>query len=98
MQSTNIENIYNEVTESENSIRDEPVVVVKPKQVRTKRAIWRYGDDGNNNNNPLSEAYFRDYYKEHLRAIYIECPHCKKPIGQHNYPRHLASGKAFFTN
>ena len=28
------------------SSSDEPEVVVKPKQVRTKRAIWRYNDDG----------------------------------------------------
>ena len=80
-------------SDSENVLSDVPIETAKPKQVRTKRAIWRYNDDGTYNNNPLSEAYFRNYYKERLSTIYIECPHCKKPIGKHNFPRHLASGK-----
>ena len=79
--------------QSTDSSSSEPEVVVKPKQVRTKRAIWRYNEDGTYDKKPLADTYFKDYYGEHLRAIYIECPHCKKQIGKHNYPRHLASGK-----
>ena len=92
---TNIKNIdSHSESNSENTISDEQDLPrVKNPVGRPRTAIWRRTEDGKYNNNPLSEAYFRDYYKEHLRAIYIECPHCKKPIGKHNYPRHLASGK-----
>ena len=82
-----------ENTDSEHGSNDEQVITKKPRKVMERRAIWRYKPDGTYNNNPKSEAYFRDYYKEHLSAIYIECPHCKKLIGKHNYSRHLASGK-----
>ena len=78
-----------QTTESENSLSEEQP---QNKLVGRPKTVWRHQENGKYNNNPLSEAYFRDYYKEHLRAIYIECPHCKKPIGKHNYPRHLASG------
>ena len=43
-------------TDSENVLSDVPIEAAKPKQVRTKRAIWRYNDDGAYNNNPLSEG------------------------------------------
>ena len=82
-----------EHTDSDISLSDEAVPTTKTRKPMERRAIWRYNPDGTYNNNPKSEAYFRDYYKDHLRAIYIECPYCKKPIGKHNYPRHLASGK-----
>ena len=92
MENTNIENIYDEVVDSDE---------VKPKRKwnpnpngRVKSAFWRYREDGTYNNNPISESYYRDYYKEHLSAIYVECPYCKKQIGKHNYPRHLTSGKS----
>ena len=78
----NIENISNEDTET-----------VKVRKPTEKRALWRYSEDGKYNNKPLSEAYFRNYYGDHLKSIYVECPHCKKEIGKHNFPRHLASGK-----
>ena len=33
-------------SDSENALSDVPIETAKPKQVRTKRAIWRYNDDG----------------------------------------------------
>ena len=91
MDNSNIENVYNEVSNIEN-IYNENTTEVKPKQVRTKRALWRSEGD-KYNNKPLSEAYFRDYYNDHLKNIYVECPHCKREIGKSNFQRHLASGK-----
>ena len=67
-------------TDRENSLSDEPEVVVKPKQVRTKRAIWRYGEDGTYNNNPLSEAYFKDYHKK--LGIKVVCEFCGSTVNK----------------
>ena len=33
-------------SDSENVLSDVPIETAKPKQVRTKRAIWRYNEDG----------------------------------------------------
>ena len=78
MENTNIENIYNEVTDSENNSSDNQIKPTKTRKQIERKALWRWGEDGKYNNKPVSESYFRDYYKEHLQAIYIECPHCKK--------------------
>ena len=82
-----------ELTDSEHSLNDEQIKATKTRKPTERKALWRYGEDGKYNNKPLSEAYFRDYYKEHLSAVYVECPHCHKQIGKHNFPRHLSSGK-----
>ena len=50
-------------SESENSSSNAPEVVAKPKQVRTKRAIRRYNEDGTYNNKPSSPTYFKYYYR-----------------------------------
>ena len=82
-----------ENTDSETSLNDEQASTKKPRKVMERRALWRYKPDGTYNNNPTSEAYFRDYYGEHLRGVYVDCPYCKKAISKHNYNRHIASGK-----
>jgi hypothetical protein len=82
-----------ETTDSENSVNESPKLpMVKRGRGRPKTAPWR-SEGEKYNSKPVSESYFRDYYGEHLRSIYVECPHCHKQIGKHNYTRHLASGK-----
>ena len=85
-------------TESENSSSNEPEVVVKPKQVRIKRAIWRYNEDGTYNKNPLSETYYKDYYVERVKHVYIECPYCKKSIHKPHYARHINTAQKCMKN
>ena len=75
-------------TESENSSSDGQALVQKPKQVRIKRAIWRYSDDGKYNKNPLSETYYNEYYHEKL-SIKVECPYCKKLVVKQTLGRHI---------
>ena len=60
----------------------------KPKQVRPKRAAWRYNEDGTYNNRPLAEDYFNKYYHEKL-AVKVECPHCKKFVTKQSLGRHM---------
>jgi hypothetical protein len=79
-------------TDSENSSSDSP----PPKRPvgKPRTAMWRYErEDGKYNKNPLSSEYYNDYYVEHLKNIYIECPHCKTMIGKKNYARHINHGK-----
>ena len=80
------------------SSSDEPEVVVKPKQVRTKRAIWRYNDDGTYNKNPLSETYYKDYYLERVKHVYIQCPYCNKSIHKPHYARHINTAQKCLRN
>ena len=63
------------------SSSDEPEVVVKPKQVRTKRAIWRYNDDGTYDKKPLTETYFNDYYHKKL-GIKVVCEFCGSTVNK----------------
>jgi hypothetical protein len=42
-------------SDSENVLSDVPIETAKPKQVRTKRAIWRYSEDGTYDKKPLVE-------------------------------------------
>ena len=67
-----------EITDSEHGLSDEQIKTTKTRKPIERKAVWRYGEDGKYNTKPISESYFRDYYGEHLRSIYIECPHCKK--------------------
>ena len=85
-------------TESEHSLSDEPEVVVKPKQVRTKRAIWRYNEDGTYDKKPLAETYHKTYYLEHVKHVYIECPYCKKSIHKPHYARHINTAQKCMNN
>ena len=46
------------------------------KQVRTKRALMRYSDNGDYNKKPLDPNYFNDYYQAHKEPT--DCTHCNK--------------------
>ena len=76
-------------TDSEHGSNDEQVLPEKPKQVRIKRALWRYNEDGTYNNNPISPTYYKDYYLERVKHLYLECPYCKKSIHKPHYARHI---------
>ena len=67
--------------QSTDSSSSEPEVVVKPKQVRTKRAIWRYNDDGTYDKKPLTETYFNDYYHKKL-GIKVVCEFCGSTVNK----------------
>ena len=72
----------------ENNLSDERVLVEKPKQIRIKRAIWRYNEDGTYNIKPLDETYFNNYYHEKL-GVKVECPYCKKFVVKPTLDRHI---------
>ena len=78
--------------DSEHNSSDGKTVMTKPKQVRTKRAIWRYGEDETYNNKPISETYFRDYYHEKL-SMKAECEYCKSMVCIQKIKRHQKSAK-----
>ena len=48
------------------------------KQIRTKRALTRYLDNGEYNKKPLDPNYFNEYYQTHKEPT--ECKYCNKPI------------------
>jgi hypothetical protein len=78
--------------DSERNSSDGETVMTKPKQVRIKRAIWRYGEDDTYNNKPISETYFRDYYHEKL-SMKAECEYCKSVICIQQMKRHQHAAK-----
>ena len=82
-------------SDCENVLSDVPIETAKPKQVRTKRAIWRYSDDGTYDKKPLAETYDKTYYLEHVKHVYIECPYCKTSINKPHYARHISTTKMF---
>ena len=50
--------------DSEQNSSDEQVYTnVKNPVGRPRTAIWRRAEDGKYNNNPISETYFKDYYR-----------------------------------
>ena len=57
---------------------------------KERKAAWRYNEDGTYNNKPVSESYFRDYYREKL-AIKVECPLCGKFSNKEKLKRHQRS-------
>jgi hypothetical protein len=66
---------------SENVLSGVPIETAKPKQVRTKRAIWRYNDDGTYDKKPLVENYFNDYYHKKL-GIKVVCEFCGSTVNK----------------
>ena len=56
------------------------------------RAVWRYRSDGTYNNKPLSESYFRDYYREKL-SHKVECKFCKREVCMQQMKRHQNTAK-----
>ena len=69
-------------SDSENVLSDVPIETAKPKQVRTKRAIWRYSEDGTYDKKPLVENYFIDYYHKTL-GIKVVCEFCGSTVNKH---------------
>ena len=57
-----------------------------------KSAFWRYREDGTYDNKPLSESYFRDYYREKL-SHKSECKYCKKEVCMQQMKRHQNTAK-----
>ena len=78
--------------DSEHNSSDGEKVMTKPKQVRAKRAIWRYGEDETYNNKPISESYFRDYYHEKI-SMKTECKFCKSEVCIQQIKRHYKTAK-----
>jgi hypothetical protein len=60
------------------------------KKEREKRAPWRYGEDGSYNNKPISETYFRDYYREKI-ACKVICELCGRSVGKQKLNTHKAT-------
>ena len=78
-------------TDSEHDSSEEQVLPEKPKQVRIKRALWRYQrEDGKYNNNPISPTYYNEYYHEKL-SIKVQCPYCKKSVVKQTLNRHIST-------
>ena len=73
-----------ELTDSDKSIE-------KPKQVRTKRALWRYKENGVYSHAPKDDPdYYKRYYHEKIK-LKIECPLCKRMTGAQKLSRHQES-------
>ena len=86
-------------TDSKNGSRDEqpqkrpPCGGDKRPVGKPRTAIWRYQrEDGKYNNNPISPAYFRDYYREKL-SMKTECKFCKGEICIQQIKRHQNTAK-----
>ena len=61
--------------------------IVKQKE---RKAAWRYNEDGTYNSKPISESYFRDYYREKL-GIKVQCPLCGRTCVKEKLKRHQKS-------
>ena len=68
---------------------DETIIKKERKQI-AKTALWRYNEDGTYNNKPLSESYFRDYYRKNA-SHHVNCNCCNKSIVVHDIKRHQRS-------
>jgi hypothetical protein len=55
---------------------NENVIKKERKQIE-KRAPWRWNEDGTYNSKPISESYFKDYYRKNS-SHHVECDFCKK--------------------
>jgi formylmethanofuran dehydrogenase subunit E len=60
---------------------------IKKEREREKRALWRYSGDGTYNNKPISETYFRDYYREKI-ACKVACDLCGRIVGKQKLDLH----------
>ena len=68
--------------DSEQNSSDEQVYTnVESPVGRPRTAIWRRSEDGKYNNNPISETYFKDYYREKL-AIKVQCRFCGSTVNK----------------
>ena len=45
-------------------------IIKKERKQMTRRALWIYREDGTYNNNPISETYYKDYYREKIALKY----------------------------
>ena len=68
---------------------NEPIIKKERKQIERK-ALWRWNDDGTYNNKPISESYFRDYYRR-TASHHINCSFCNKSVVFHDIKRHQRS-------
>jgi len=59
---------------------------------RDIRVPWRHKPDGTYDNNPISESYFKDYYRDKL-SIKICCPICNSMIGKQKMCKHQKTKK-----
>ena len=50
------------------------IIVEENKDVKIRKAPYRYLPDGTYDNKPLSPTYFRDYYRKTRKPH--ECPYC----------------------
>ena len=55
-------------------------------------ARGRYNKDGTYNHKPISESYFRDYYRN-TASYHINCSFCNKSVVFHDIKRHQRSKK-----
>ena len=57
------------------------------KKEKVRKAEWRYNEDGTYNNKPISNTYFRDYYREKI-ACKVECVLCGRMVGKQKIHLH----------
>ena len=80
MQNTNIENIYNGVTDSEKSLSSSDEKPLKRPVGKPRTAMWRLEGE-KYNKNPVSATYKKDFYHEKL-AIKVVCEFCGSTVNK----------------